>query len=537
MFGRYPFGEFPFGDLEDKENRVFLRGDGDLGLSSNYVIYSATAEFATKPTDTLASQPFFGNLEQPLSFRRSLLGGSAIGVFTVGDGILEVSNTDASYDFLINSYAVDGRNIAVKLGRLLVDSYDDYFTIFSGTAADWTIDETAVHVILRDNSYKLTVPAQASTYGGTGGSDGGADLTGKRKPRAFGYVLNVEPPLVDPANLIFQVNDGPVQSIDAVYDRGSSISVDSDFVDYASLVGAPTSPGFFSTCLSLGFFKLGSSPAGTVTADVVGDADQTLDINGVVTARTAAVTTGTIVRRLLRSTSIADPAGLYVSSFTALETAQPAHVGYWLSPEDTHTIADVIGDLMAGIGGWGGFRRDGSFEVNIFVKPNTTDTPTDRYDRTDIVDIKREPLPSSLTPQPWRHRVAYQRAWTTQTDLAGSVDATRRAFVAEQFRLATASDSTILVSHPFAKDTDPIQSYFALQADAQTEATRRLALYSSGARALYRSKLPPRVLQRNLGEIIAVTYPRWDLSTGRNLTIVEISEDVKSNTFEIVAYG
>lgn len=360
MFGRYPFGEFPFGVLEDKENRVFFRGDGDVALSSNFTIYAATAEFATKPTDTLVSQSFAGALDQPLNFRRSILGGSGIGVFTVGDGILEINNTDAGYDTFINSYAVDGRSIVVKLGRL-IDSYDLFTTIFSGTAADWTIDETAVHIIMRDNSYKLTVPAQPNAYGGTGGSDGGADLTGKRKPRAFGYVLNVEPPLVDPSNLIYQVNDGAINSIDAVYDRGIALSVDSDFVDYAGLLGATISAGFFSTCLALGFLKLGSSPAGTVTADVQGDA-----LGG-----TFVSTTGTIVRRLLGSTVITDPGGLNTASFAALEAAQPAQVGYWLGPEGTHSVADCISDLMAGIGGWGGFRRDGAFEVNIFVKPGT----------------------------------------------------------------------------------------------------------------------------------------------------------------------
>lgn len=527
MFGRYPFGEFAFGDLEDKENKIMMRGNGDIALSSVNILYTATAEFATKATDTLPNQPFFGALDQPLQFRRSLLGGNEIGVFTIGDGLLEINNTDGTYDYLIGTnYSVDGRSIVVKIGRL-TDSYDDYVTIFSGTAADWTIDETAVHVILRDNSYKLTVPAQPSNYGGTGGSDGGSDLTGKRKPRSFGVVLNVQPPLVEPAQLIYQVNDGPVQSIDAVYDRGSALSIDSDFVDYASLAGAPTAPGFFSTCLAFGYFKLGSLPAGTVTADVQGDK----------TGGTYVSTTGTIVRRILASSALVDPTDLYVSSFTALEVAQSAVVGYWLGPDDTHTVADVIGDLMAGIGGWGGFRRDGTFEVNVFVKPLGTSVAVASYDRSDILDIKREPLPSSLTPQPWRHRVAYQRAWTTQTDLAGGVDVTRKAFVVEPFRLATASDASVLTSHPFAKDPDPIQSYFNTQAAAQAEANRRLTLYSTGNPALYRISTNQRALQRNLGDIISVTYPRWDLTLGRNLTIVEMSENAQINQFEMVAYG
>jgi hypothetical protein len=163
--------------------------------------------------------------------------------------------------------------------------------------------------------------------------------------------------------------------------------------------------------------------------------------------------------------------------------------------------------------------------------------PSALYDRTSIINITRERLPNSLTPPPWRQRVGYQRAWTTQTDLAGSVSTTRKTFLAEQVRLAEASDITIKSDHPFAKDPAPVQSFFANESDAQDEADRRLALYGASNIALYRVQLDQRVLRRNLGEIVKVTYPRWDLSAGKLMTIVEINEDVANKKFEIVAYG
>jgi hypothetical protein len=902
MFGRYSFADFAFTDLVDRDTHVLFYGPATLKADFTYVIYAATREFATLPTDAPPNTPFSGTLEQPLSFRRSILGGNEIGVFTVGDGVMEISNTDAFYDFLINQYAVDGRSVIVKYGELGAP-YNTFLTVFSGTAADWTIDESGVHIILRDNSYKLTVPAQSNVYGGTGGADGGADLTGKRKPRAFGYVQNVEPPLSDPSLLIYQVNDGAIQAVTAVYDRGSALTPGADFATYALLTAASPGAGTYITCLALGFIRLGSSPVGTVTADISGAsgvvdnlllysqqlshspwivsglsvADNTVtdplggntattvtvlsgfaaliqnislavgstythtfsiylkagtisavrllplwynsvtsaqeavvvDVNlttGVITnqgaasvilgaylgatiqavgngwyrvsvsGRTAETTlnnievlvldlsggagtfyawgaqlqsgasltayrvttngytysTGSIVRGILTSpivtystanlllrsqefanatvwapfnatvtdnsavdplggstastvtmlapsgglnqgllnqntaqpytTSIyvkagssniirlilywfnalgglqymlvdstlstgtinsavggsagngvaifygaairdagggwyrisvsgqttdptavtvtyqvvsldtsgnyfvwggqlepgitltdyvattttaglraktiallSDPADLYIPSFSAIETIQPADIGYWMGPDDTTTVSDVIAHLMHGVGGWGGYRRDGRFEVNIFLKP--AGTPTDLYDETDIIDIKREPLPGALTPQPWRQRVAYQRAWTTQTDLAGGVSATRKSFVAEPYRLATASDNSIITNHPFAQDPDPIQAYFKNQADAQIEANRRMALYN-GAAALYRLQVPAqRALRRNLGEVISVTFPRWDLPTGRLLTVVEMSENAQGNTFEVVAYG
>jgi hypothetical protein len=523
MFGMSAFGTRPFcGSARDM--LVLLLATGTVNADFAFVLYSATTEFATKPTDALRSQPFAGTLQQPLNFKRSLLGGSDIGVFTTGDGEMDVDNADGTYDFLIEGYAIDGRDIVVKCGRL-GDDYADFFPVFVGTAADWAIDESIIKVVLRDNGYKLTVPAQPNVYGGTGAQDGGADLAGKRKPRAFGHVLNVSPPLVVPASLIYQVNDGPVSGVAAVYDRGSALGAGADHADYAALAAATVAAGFYDTCLAQGYVKLGSSPVGTVTADVDGDAT-----GGVFVA-----TSGTIVRRLVgTSTVIVDPDDLYLPSFAALEVTQPAPIGYWLGSDDTSSVADVVANIMGGVGGWAGFRRDGRLEANVFVAP--AGVPVDRFDRIDDIDIKREPLPSDLTPPPWRQRVAYQRSWTVQTDLAGAVSADRKAFVSESFRLSEASSDAIRGDHPFAQDPDPIEAYFANEADAQAEAARRLVLYGS-ARALYRATLPPRALQHNLGETIVITYPRWDLSTGRLLTIVEMTDDGKSNTVEVVAYG
>lgn len=525
MFSMYPFATRPF--VPGTDARVWLRGSGTVLANFEFVIYAATREFATKPTDTLRSQPFAGTLAQPLNFTRSILGGDTIGVFTTGDGTLSIDNTDALYDFLIAQYAIDGREIVVKVGRV-GDSYDDYFVVFAGTASDWNVTEQSVDVTLRDNSYKLTVPAQPNVYGGTGGADGGTDLAGKRKPRAFGHVLNVSPPLVVPASLIYQVNDGPVSDVVAVYDRGSALGNGSDHASYALLAAATVAAGFYDTCFAEGYFRLGSSPVGTVTADVDGDS----------TGGTFAVSSGAIVRRIVAtSTVLVDPDDLYLPAFAALELAQAAAIGYWLGSDDTASVADVLANVMGGIGGWAGFRRSGKLEAAIFVAP--AGVPVARYDRTAIRDIKREQLPSALTPPPFRQRVAYQRSWTVQTDLAGAVSADRRAFVAESYRLSESSSASIALDHPFAQDPDPVESYFADQADAQAEADRRLALYGS-ARSLYRVTLDQEALRLNIGEPVSVTFPRWDLSAGRLMTVVETTENAEATnggTFEIVGYG
>lgn len=504
---------------------VIIFGAGDIAVTRTFKIFSATEDFVTLPTDSLSQQPFFGTLMQPVTFTRSLLGSNIIGSFTSSNGELDLANTDGTYDFLIQGFAIDGRQITVKIGRE-GDSYDDFYTIFSGTATDWIVQEDIVKILLTDNSLMLSIPVQPHLYGGTGGIDGGTDLVGKYKPRAFGYVNNVSPPAVMPSSLLYQVNDGPVQAITAVYDRGSALTQGADYSTVTFLLAATVAAGTYATCLAQGFFRLETTPIGTVTADVSGD-----NTGGIFVS-----TSSDIVRRIIATTSsIGDPSGLYLPSFANVAALQPAPVGYWVAPGDTSTIADVLSHIMGGIGGYAGFRRSGKLEVGIFQLA-TGIAPNASFDVSDVIAIQRQALPTSLSPPPWRFQVAYQHNWTTQTDIAGSVGLTRTSFLAQADRFAQSSNANVLLDHPLAQDTTPVQSYFLNQADAQTEANRLLALYN-GKAGIYRFTVGTLPFALDLDDVVNLTYPRWDLTLGRNLRVVEMTDNAQANTVEVVGYG
>jgi hypothetical protein len=446
IFGDCGFSERPFEGTFVA--RVNFDATSSLVVSLEYRIFSATQEFVTKRTDTLATQPFNGTLITPINFTRSILGSDIIGAFTSGQGKLELSNVDGTYDFLIERFAIDGRDVVIKVGRE-GDSYNNFYTVFNGVAADWSVQEDVVDITLVDNGYKLAVPAQSNLYGGTGGLDGTADLVGKRKPRAFGPVQNVSPPLVIPNSLVYQVNDGPILGITNVYDRGVALTLSADYANSTLLLAAVIPAGQYATCSAEGLFRLNTSPSGTVTADVSGD----------YTGAVFAFTSADIVQRLVTKATVLTTADLYLPSFTAVNAVQGAAVGYWIAPDDTTTVADVLAQIMGGIGGWAGFRRTGKLEVGIFRSP-TGQTPSAFFDRTDIFEIRREKLPSTLSPPPYRFRVSYGRNWTVQTDTAGSVSAARKGFLAESARYADSSNTSVLADHPFAQDRDPVASYF-----------------------------------------------------------------------------
>jgi hypothetical protein len=114
-------------------------------------------------------------------------------------------------------------------------------------------------------STRTPTPARAALEGGT-------DLAGKYKPRAWGNVQNVPPVLVDSASLIYQVNDGAISDVPAAYDRQIALVKGADYVSQSDMQTNAPAAGNYRVWKAGGFFRLGSTPAGTCTADVLGDA-------------------------------------------------------------------------------------------------------------------------------------------------------------------------------------------------------------------------------------------------------------------------
>src|SRR5215216_2266887 len=297
MIGEAAFGEVPVGS--GRQWLAIAYAGTTARAESSYRILAATAEFATPYNDVFPNIPFAGTLRRALRLDRSIVTASGFGRMSQSVGEIELINTAGDYDETIDRFTIDGRRVVIKVGR--VDRpYATFRTLFDGTATGWHADRDVLRVPLRDNGYKLEVPASPSLYAGAGGLDGGDDLSGKRKPLTFGTVSNISPPLVIPSELLYQVHDGPVQAISAVYDRASGLAFQEDHASSALLRSASVLAGRYSTCLAEGHFRLGAAPVGTVTADVEGDK----------TGGIFASTTAAIVRRLLsRASSVQDPGG------------------------------------------------------------------------------------------------------------------------------------------------------------------------------------------------------------------------------------
>jgi hypothetical protein len=526
MIGWLALGEQPFATA--RVLSAFLGGDSSVSVDFRLRLLAATRDFATEPTDAMPNVPFDGTLQQSLRLDRSIVGSDGFGKVSTTWGELELGNIDGRYDDLLQSYSIDGRRVIVRAGAI-GRPYDRFYPVFSGTATAWTLDEDLLRISLRDNSFLLEVPASPNLYAGTGDLQGGKDLKGKRRPLCFGYVSNVSPPLVIPVELLFQVHDGRTASIPAVYDRGSLLTSSGDYPSSGALRAATIPPGQYATCAIEGLFRLGGAAVGQITADVLGDAR-----GGIFVSSTA-----DIIRRLLvRSTKVSDPGDLLLSSFATLNEQNANPVGYWVEPDSSQTVREVVDLLLTGVGAWGDFRRDGFFKVARFDAP--VGTPAGRYAKEDIFTIQGLPLPEAISPPPWRFRVTWGWNWTVQDDVVGTVGAARIAYLAQQFRTATPTLSTlgakIKGAHPLAQDPQPIQGYFLDAEAAAAEADRRLALYGV-PRSLYRIAVGFQAYAHDLGDVVHLTYPRWDLAAGKLVTIVAMSEDPDNGQVELTVFG
>lgn len=518
--GLIPLGLFPFAEDQAAGSMVGVESQS----SGDYEIFVATAEFITGASDQPANAPFRGTLQQALDYSRTISGDDGFSGFASGQGSMSVLNLDGRYDFLPQFYALDGRDQEIRIGTRDVP-YRDWFTIFKGTAAGFHLEDT-LYIDLQDYGHKLDVPLQPNLFAGTGGKEGGDDLKGKPKPRAYGYCENVTPVLVDATTLLYCVHDGRVQDI-AVFADQVALTNEGDVVDAATLIAASITSGRFKTCLAEGLFRLDYElDSTTITADVQGDA----------TDGDFAATIPAIVRRMAE-TALTDEE-FYEPAFAAYAATADFEACYFADPGSTVTIRQAVARVL-GYGSFASFRRIGKFAIGRVEHPAGR-TPSLFIEKRHVLKdtLRRERLPSGLFPPPHRVKVGWGRNNTVLSGpgIENGASAARRAFATEELRYAVAESAATKVNHPLAQER-VIAGYLRNEADAQSEASRIQTMHAATS-ALYRFKVPfLMAADLELGEVANLTFDRYDLHGGRNLLAVAIASNVQENWTEIQGWG
>ncbi len=282
-------------------------------------------------------------------------------------------------------------------------------------------------------------------------------------------------------------------------------------------------PGTYKTYAAGGYFRLGSSPAGTVTADLTQGASSS--------DRTAAQVFKNLLTRAGFSSS-----DYAAADITALDTQNSSVIGYWTDEETT--FADALDEVASSVGAWWGPDKNGIYRIKQFgeipagadysLTANDMIKPLERVQTQD--QGKGIPVFASI--------VRYLKNHTVQTtDLAAGVEDTRKAIVGKEWREASYTDSTVQTRNLLAEQIEE-DSLLIDETSATSEATRRQKLRGR-KRDRYVLTVPGNsdTERIDLGETVRITHARYGLSGGASFRVISVEPDAKSRSITLGVWG
>lgn len=480
------------------------------------------------PADSLYFEP---RLLQSFNFENRLWqGDEPSGRSRPGFGVIEISNADGAYDDVL-SLGWNGHELRVYEGEAN-EAFANWRLVFIGRIQNVEWDNKSIRVTIKDPQERLERPLQQRLYLGTGGKEGGSDIKGQPKPLAFGQVYNIPATRVDPIKGIFQLHDGPIQSVDAVRDKGILLSPRSDFPTYEALEAATTGAvysgadieaGEYATCLAEGFIRLGSTPAGRITADIHGDA------TGGYVDTTAAIIRRIATTRLGAGYNFNYPSEFDTTSFTVMDLIHGGAIGYFTN--SVITAGAVFDELMHALASVWGVTLLGQLTLQHIELSSGTPKVT-------LKPHQLGPVFSRLGPVPcWRRRLGYKPVWHVQgaDELADAVSETDRAFYGQAYRYVTNERPEIRDQHRNARDVT-LPGFFVNESDAEEEVQMQANLFTA-LRSIYRVQVDVDSFAADLNEIIAIEgYTRFGFSSPQQFRLFGHQVDRKLGvvTYELL---
>lgn len=446
-------------------------------------------------------------IQQPGLYRAGLYAGDLLPAQRSGYGETTLINSDGQLDYLAD-YAVDGREAVL----FLVDDSGAVTEQLRGTISRLGFERNLVSVKLRDPIEPLQQPHPHETYAGDNvlpdGLEGTEDdIAGRTKPRLYGEVRNASPVLVNSAKLIYQISDQDC-AVQAVYDQGTELTSGGNYASLSDLQSTAPSPGEWRSFE--GYLRLGSSPAGTVTADA--------DAN--------VVGAGSVMA------AIASDAGFTLASGDIAALDALGAVRMWVD-SDTTTAA-LLDDVATSIGGYWRIDSTGELRAAQWAAPGA---PKATLQDHQILSISRAATGSGEGGLPvWRVTLQADRIETTQTDLAGSVSPARRARLAQDARAASAENPATRTRHPLAAELE-INSRLGSRSAAQARCFELLALVDGRRDLLTVEAMIGDASPLTIADTVRIMTPLLGYENGRNLRVIGRTFDAARQRITLDLWG
>jgi hypothetical protein len=474
----------------------------------------------TNPMSGIYYEP---RIEQPALLSYDMLSDLKIaGISSVGYGELTLINNDGGLDYL-NAYTFDGRSVVIKAGDDQA-AYASFVTVFKGIVSHVDVEYSRVAFRIKDKVELLERPLQTISYLGNNslpsGLEGDISLKGKPKPLVYGETKNVTPVMVNTSRLIYQVSSDAVASIPKVFDKGVELTFQGSYSSQLDMETNAPDPGNFKVWESGGMFRLGSSPAGSITCDVVANDVYLSDI----------------LVKLLTSDNGIDLADIVMDDFSGMAAA-----GFIvdLYVAEALTITEAVDAVCTSVGVSWWFDNLGRFRATQLAAPVSGSVAT--FTDVEILSLDRNTASIDGKPYPvWSINVGYDKNWTIQTpdQLAGSVTDARKAWLEHELRYYNFQTPAIKTINLFAQNLS-IDSPLSSSIDAAYQAVLLAGLWH--LRSVFYSvvvRVDAALLNvLNLNAVVTIMIDRFGVSSGTLTRVVAIKTDYQRNQVELKLWG
>lgn len=493
-----------------------------------------TEGYTTAPSDDPANVHFEGRIIDPGNFERTVFSdGRTSGQATVGAGYVELAIADGGLDY-IASRAVDGRPVMIWGLASATAAWSSRVLIMRGTSARMDFGWRRARLIIRDRLAELAENMAAPLYAGTtiaGGMNEAEgtpdDLKDKGKPALWGRALNLSPVLANSFDLIWQISDKPLRSIETVRDQGVPLTFHADYPTIAALRTATIPAGRYGTALALGLMRTPVTPSGDITVDATEGTDGNRSA-----ARTA--------WRILEANGFDEGEDFLASDLDDLHAANPAEVGIWTGSEQV-SILSVVSQILDSVGAYIVPDRLGMFRIRRVEMPSIGGPILDQTVLLDAGEgLERLSSGDETSGVPaWKVTVRYARNYTVLSRSMMDETAASEAFktfATEAFRNAVSEDADIKDIHLLSDEVE-FDTLLLDQAAASGEATRRLGIYGA-RRERYRLLLKSEeAAALDLGETVTLAVNRFGMQAGKPFIIVGIVETLALGRTELQIFG
>lgn len=358
----------------------------------------------------------------------------------------------------------------------------DYKLVVTGVVDDCTVSYNSVSILMKDKMERINNALSDELMGGTGNE------AENLKPVLLGECHNISPRIFNAGEHEYLFHDKAAERIIEVRDRGVPVG-------HTSVVGG---------------FKLTATPDGLITLSAQGDKAGGYDN-----------TVASLIKKVVKTYGLAASRftddDIDLPNFSAFDTLHPDPVGIYL--KDRSTVQQVVVELANSLAAHPIMSRLGKLRLlRVELPPLGTPTviQTSDYEFGSLEIAGQSEVVAGV-------RLGYCKQWTRQ-EIAEGVPEEHRELFNQDWLTVRVENQSVADEYKIDTETDQIDTLLQRKVDAQAEATRRLALWTT-PRTVYRVRGLAQTLELELGQAVTLFGSRFGLDNGKLGQVVGLKPD------------